>query len=736
MSMKILKNLLWSLMCLTLVVSCSDDAVDDKGNNPNNPTEEVTKDSKIKLGKTEVSAGVAGGTYSLEYSIVNPHQGIKVEVSAAEPWVYDFKTNTEGVIRFTVEENTGSEPRSCLVTVEYRYADPVIFKVKQGARVDKGFSLENVTSGYFDFTIDIIPEDKTTPYIVMCAGPEYIVASDFKTGEDFYNDDLAYFAWLGQFYGKNAAGVMQDRAKVGDARGVTIGESAPGVTYTVYCYYIDQTTGALLSDVCLMPVTTAAPEQKDVKFTMNYELVDGCMASVDVTPIGYEGDYYFDVLPKKIVDEYLYDLVDLQGNRYLQTNEEVITYWWADAIGDLVAQDNSVVSILAEYTCVGNNPDGTPKSHYDFELLAEVDYYLFAYTMEENALCSSVPQIVPFKTGTPQPSDNVITPEVGKVTARTAKFTFTTTNDDYYVAGWEKASDWSKYGKNNPEIMEYLLHNMDYALLSGNEEASALKLEPETEYVLYAFGSRGGTATTDLYTVRFTTKSGGEGSVNISFKDMGYFDCSDVAKFSGYEYMAGEYYSGSAVYPLEVVITDAEGQPTEDHGEWFQVIYDWTGRTDVYTDQQYIDNLVWSIDQYGGMTASHSMTFLYFGGEFELAAVVLDMDGQFSKLYRKWVSVSYDGVNDNPQAYVNWWNEYQASLPPIPGGDEEGDDEIIEDEVIEDEIIETQSLVIGKDDNKLFSKKDFTKKTSKMSTTNIEASKATPAADAIVARTK
>lgn len=728
MSMKILKNLLWSLMCLTLVVSCSDDAVDDKGNNPNNPTE-VTKDSKIKLAKTEVAAGVAGGTYSLEYSLVNPHQGTKIEATAAESWVKDFKTNTDGVIRFTVEPNDGAEARSCLVTVEYRFADPVIFKVKQGARVEKGFSLENVQANYFDFTIDIIPEDKTTPYIVMCAGPEYIIASDFKTGEDFYNDDLAYFAWLGQFYGKNAAAVMQDRAKVGDTRGVKIGEGCPGVTYTVYCYYIDYTTGALVSEVCMMPVTTAAPMQAEVEFTMDLELVDGCMASVDVTPIGYEGDYYFDVLPKVLVDSYLYDLVDLQGNRYLQTNEEVISYWWANAVGDLVAQDNSVVSILADYTCVGNNPDGTPKSHYDFELLAEVDYYLFAYTMEENALCSSVPQIVPFKTGTPQPSDNEITPEVGKVTARTAKFTFTTTNDDYYVAGWEKASDWTKYGKNNAEVMEYLLHNMEYALLSGDEEASALNLESETEYVLYAFGSRGGIATTDLYTVRFTTKAGGEGSVNIAFKEMGYFDAADIALFDGYEYMAGEFYSGSVVYPLEVVFTDAQGNPTEEHGDWFSDVYIWTNRWhEVHTDKDLQDHYVWAIDTYGSLTATHSYVVLKVGEEYELSAVVLDLDGQFSKLYRKTIIPTYDECGD-PEVYVSWWNEYQASLPPIPGGDEDENG----DEIIEDEVIETQSLVIGENTNKLFTKKF---KANKMSTTTLEASNATPEVDAIVARTK
>ena len=114
-------------------------------------------------------------------------------------------------------------------------------------------------------------------------------------------------------------------------------------------------------------------------------------------------------------------------------------------------------------------------------------------------------------------------------------------------------------------------------------------------------------------------------------------------------------YSGYAILPIEVQFSD------EDHGEWFQVIYDWTGRSDVYTDQQYMDNLVWSINEYGGMTATHTYTFLEFGSEYEIAAVVLDTEGQFSSLYRKWVAPTYDGCGDAAD-YVAWWDEYQESL--------------------------------------------------------------------------
>lgn len=734
MSMKIVKTLLWSLMCLTLFVACSEDAAVDSGNNtqqepetPETPEDpNVTKDSMIKLTKNTVSVGVDGGTAYVEYTILNPHQGEKITATSTEPWVNNFNTASNGVLRFSVEPNTGTDVRECAVMVEYRYAEPVVFTVTQAARVNKGFTFENILVSYFEFYVDIIPEDKTMPYIVMSASPEYIISSGFQTGQDFYNDDVEYFAWWGGFYGRTAAQQMKEVAKYGDTIGQKVGKASPGVTYTVYCYYIDEVSGALISDVYMEPITTAKPAQTEQDFNIEYELVDGCMVSADVTVDGYDGDYYFDVLPKKVIDEYLADFVDIKGNHYLNTVEETITYWWNTAVGEQMANGGTANSILAEYTSLGTNPDGSSRSHYNFELLAGVEYYIFAYAMDTNALCSTIPVYELFTTGYPQPSSNELTISVDKVTARTAKFTFTPTNEDYYVAGWEKASDWAALGNSDAQIMYKLLYNNDYAYLSGEQQASALDLEPETEYVLYAFGTRGGQSTTALFTARFITKSGGEGSVNISFKEMGYYDSSDLATYSGFEFMAGDYYSGCAIYPLEVIFTDADGNVTEDHGDWFQVIYDWTGRSDVYTDKQYIDNLVWSIDNYGGMQGSHSYTVLPFGGEYELAAVVLDTDGMFSKLYRKWIAPTYDGVSE-ADIYVSWWNEYQASLPSDDdeeSGDESGDDET------GDETGDEGAEVLSK----LFSKKDQSNKTSKMSTTTIKAEQYVPAVDEVVAR--
>ena len=651
--MRTLKNFLMMgimpIVALALAVGCTDSGTDEP-----TPGPEIVKDSVIKLGKTTVSASLAGGTYLIEYTIENPHQGEKITAEAAESWVKNFNYGITGALGFEVEANPTDAERECLVTVKYRYAEDVVFTVKQGAAVKAGFALENVTATYFDYTVDVIPENKTLPYIVMSASPEYIIASGFETGEDYYEDDIAYFAWLGQFYGMSAAQIMQERAKVGDQRGVTVSNGASGVPYTFYCYYFDYDSGALLSDVTFFTVETAKPEKKEVDFEMNYEIVEGTLVKANVTPVGYTGDYYFDVLNSIQVNDYLENMPFLNNDP-----SRVVEYWWANAVQEMM-KDMSNAEIIANFTCVGNYDDGTPKSHFEFELLANHDYYLFAFAMEENGLCCSTPKVVKFTTGDVAMSDNVITPTVSELTSRTAKFTFTTTNDDYYVAGWEKASDWATYGSNDAERQEYLLHNMAYELLSGNATTSVIDLEMETEYVLYAFGSRGGVATTSqIFTQTFKTK-GANGDVSIELVDNGYYDSADFADYAGYEYLSN--YAGYAIFPIEVKFS------SDNHGAYFFDTYNWTGRSEseYYNDKQYIDGLVWSINEYGSHTATHTYTFLEFGGKYEFVAIVFDADGAMSKLFRKWIEPTYDGCGD-AQNYVNWWDAYQQSQNEGPG---------------------------------------------------------------------
>ena len=638
--MRTIKNLLWALLpifALTMV-GCGDDPVE-----PNGPV--IKKDSTIKLEKNKVDASLAGGTYVIGYAIENPHEGEKVTVEAAESWVNNFNVIT-GAISFDVDANTSDASRECLVTVKYRYADDAVFVVKQGAKVSAGFTLENVTSDYFSYTVDVIPDNKTQPYIVMSADPKYIAASGFETGEDFYEDDLAYFGWLGQFYGQSAVDVMQTRSKVGDERGINPGKGAAGIPYTFYCYYIDYESGALLSEVAFFEVKTKSPEKIAADFDVEYS-VDGCVVHANVTPKdGFNGAYYFDMLNGLMVDDYL------ETFDFLEDEGDVAEFYWSFAVQDMMFNGNmSGQTIVDMYNCQGNYEDGTPRSEFDFELLANHTYYLFAFAMEENGLCCSEPKIVKIETGSVPMSDNVITPSVSKITVQTAYISFKTTNNDYYIAGWEKASDWATYGNTDAERQQYLLEHLSYEFIQGDYEQNVIGLEGGTDYILYAFGSRGGVATTQqIFTCPFSTKSTDAGNATIEYVDNGYYAAEDLAELPGWEFFGGDYYSGTFILPLEYHI----------EGEWqafYSNIYNWTGRNDLYNDKQYRDGLVWAINQYGSMNLDKSYSILANDSFYIIASMVIDTEGQYSEISKFEVRTSYDGARTKAEDFDAWWNE-------------------------------------------------------------------------------
>ena len=632
--MKALKNfLLLGLMPIVALVALA-------GCEPDDP--KVEKDSAINLKQTEVSVGLSGGTCFVEYEIVNPHDDASISVECEAEWISDFNTQSADVIRFSVAANESEQAREALVTVKYLYAEDATFLVKQGSKNEGTFAFENVdvTSDYFSITVDIVPSDKKTPYIIMSASPEYIEELG-GTDEDIYADDYAYFEWVGSFYGMTAVEIMQERYKVGDAPSTTVNNATPGMSYVFYAYYVDYATGVRTSDITRFNVTAGHPQLSEVDFDMEVT-VDGPAALTDAVPVGFDGDYYTDVISAA-------ELAD--GEKAGYTKEEYIKLWWANIVVSLKA-DSSISEIIASNTCKGQNEDGTPRSQYNFELMQNTDYYFFAFALEENALCASTPKLHPFRTGAAEPSDNKLAITFNEITARKADVSITTTvAEDPYVTHIATADEWAKFGNNDAERMDNILSNVRLSYSYGNTDVTFTSLTPDTEYVVYAFGTRGGVATTGLVYESFTTKSGAAGNATISFADLGYYEVDDLEQ---YGLTFGESAKGKAILPIDVILTP------EDHGDWAYAIWDWEGRNDEYNDENYIANLLWQIEEYGSSTTTQTYTILKWNNRYVRTAIVEDANGQYSELLKEDIYCEYDKVRE-PAEFVEWWDSWHGA---------------------------------------------------------------------------
>ena len=329
-----------------------------------------------------------------------------------------------------------------------------------------------------------------------------------------------------------------------------------------------------------LEITVMHPEMHELDFTFSHE-VDGPSAHTSAVPAQEVENYYFDVISVEQVNW----AIDLGF-----TAEDYLKVWWAQTVVDRLEDNYTVDQIIGESTCVGVDEDGKPRSQYFYELAAGVDYYIFAFEIDSaNALCISTPKYEKFTSGYPEPSDNKISITVGEVSAYTANLSFTTTNNDHYVAGWETAEEWVSYGSNDAERMEYMMNNIAFEYLHGNVTTLAKGLVPDTEYVAYAFGMRGGVATTGLTTDRFTTSSPNAGKVSISMnEEVTYYRPDEIAEYDNtkWGHLANTDNQDKAVVAVEWIFSSPYYRCYSSN------CYNWEGYNWEYDDEQYINGLI------------------------------------------------------------------------------------------------------------------------------------------------
>ena len=145
---------------------------------------------------------------------------------------------------------------------------------------------------------------------------------------------------------------------------------------------------------------------------------------------------------------------------------------------------------------------------------------------------------------------------------------------------------------------------------------------------------------------------------SVEFVDLGFFSASDIATVPGFEFCSSDNYSGKFILPIVAKITG-------EYTGFFWTIWDWTGRNDIYDDQQYRDNLVWSLNEYGSMSPEKTYTILDNDSYYELVALVVDQYGDYSDVAKLCVSTSYANANTDIDALDELWNGSGASLQSL-----------------------------------------------------------------------
>lgn len=517
-------------LTLTLLAGC-------KGNEPEvKPQGDTTLTLDIK----SIEATAEGGHFEVNYTLENPVEGAELKVMAEKEWVYNIDTSTGGVISFDVATSYDAEARTCRLELIYPgvYPNPTL-TVKQAVGKEHSIKLELVNAAATTITMNVVPQDKTMPYIFILGTGKYF---EENGGELMYSDealwasDMEIFESFGGAFGGDASTGAAAFMYTGDMMGHQFTGVTPNTTYVAYAYGFDNETLTPLTEISRLKITTTAVSDYTLHFDFNVE-VDGPNVSIDVAPQGYDGYYYYGVFWAK----------DVAG----ASAEELRSYCEQTWENDKAYYSSFFDTPEQGLHFIFNELAFRGAQHLDVELDANTEFILWAFGMDDEALMNTTPEFYNFTTGSVTASENTFTLSVTELYPRKATVKVETTNDDSYVATLVAGDRFE--GNTDAEIMQYILENFSVQYINGTMSDTATGLVPSTEYELLVFGAQAGAPTTELSRLKFTTAEVVYADLDFSLSIDKYYNGSELAALnSNYEG-----FEGTAIVPITANV-DAE----------------------------------------------------------------------------------------------------------------------------------------------------------------------------------
>lgn len=470
-----LKVLAIAVVALCGLVACEKDPV-----TPTNGNVEVYVDA--------LEAKPEGEELRFNYSIINPVEGVSVEVKCDAEWVSNIRS-TDNFALFDVAKNSTGEERSAELRVVYGGESKSLTLMQKPFLDPLSLKIEAIDAT--SVTIAVTALDEETTWIGQIVGREWF---DAYTEEQIFDEDYAYYKSMASETEMELGDYLTQILSRGSHSGIRMAGLDVESEYVVYIYGMN-TSGEKTTSLYYEAFTTTPPyEGNDVTFDINIEL-NRALANISIQP-SHEGvAYYHNITTREHFERCGGDINTLAKD-VVATALDNYLYW------EYTEEEFFNYNTLYRADV------------YEFEGTANTEYVVFAFKWDESLEPLSEVSYEWFKVDDIPPSDNKLAMTITNITQTTFDIDVTTTNNDPYTIFAVPTSEIAKM-TTDAQIFNYIINKYGAAELKVNKCEGPVVgtfsgLEQNTEYLVLLFGYEAGVTTTPMVREKIHTAMAGD----------------------------------------------------------------------------------------------------------------------------------------------------------------------------------------------------------------------------------
>lgn len=578
------------------------------------------------LSGDSLSVPVLGGSYDIDYVLLNAPEGETVSATPSESWIGSVSVGKESV-SVIVEPNISQEPRSAVLKIEYGSALPLEVAVEQSSLTSERLDISIDSLGVRAVKVSVRPSDPIyMTYVTWVDSKQYIdgLGSDY----DIFMDDLALIQQYASSYGLTMTETMWMFLKQGNWDGI-YDNLTPDSEYYCYAYGVTDSL-EYLTVVCKKDFRTLAIQKVDCTFDLS---VDAGHDSATLT-----------VTPSDANVAYMAGLIDPDDffGAYGSFSNESMQLLLNDILESLMSQGITPQDYVENYTFKGRRE----LPPYE-DLEPETKYMIYCVGLDANAEMITDAANLLFDTDE-DPTIPPLTFEFDATDIRDRSITATVTPSDTVtsycwnlvtadmteediIAGMQADADlYIGFG-----VVSDLAGYVEmYLAVEGTRTRTFDNLVPDTDYKFYAvqLSSSGEFSQPMVFSGIITTTGSVVADCTAEVVYGNYYDGADLAA------MYPDTFKGREGYAILPAYVKTEGNAVE--YRYAMVEAEWADPS-LHSDNDVIEYLA-----VYGFKFPYNYFFVTWDFEFAVISVAIDAQGNYGPVSRKTDILHKDGVSD------------------------------------------------------------------------------------------